>query len=145
MDLFIVLLFVFVPLFILIFVPTSLLLSLVSYHRFKFRNQEMEVLAHEEGLRFESGLPSFFDFWWRGFFKDLRLNTLKGVINGHQIAISDTFWPSLLNILFRYRRQTLIEIDGKPVQGNLKFWSFGSWFYLTTIIELKQYLESLKH
>ena len=127
-----------------IVVVISFITNAVMYFRFKSRNQAMEELSRSFNLTYNSGLPSFFRFNIQSLYKNFRINYVEGKINNHQVTINDTYWCSPLQLPFRYRQQTLIDVDGKNIHGNLKSFSLGNAFYLTTMRELKQLLNQLK-
>lgn len=104
----------------------------------------MRQLAEDFDLTFNSGLPTFFRFAFSTIYKDFRINFVEGSINGHYVLINDTYWPSIANLFLRYRRQTIIEVDGKNIKGDLKSFSLGNVFYLTTMSELRKFLAQLK-
>ena len=133
-------LFIIFPLIISFFI---FLPSAIFFVRYKIRNTAIKHLAEDYNLNFEDRLPP-----WKQitstFWKDLSLNCVSGTVGGHAIYIRDFCKDAWGRVLTQGWRETIILLDGQPVIGSIKNFTFGSHLYLSSISELRKYLDMLK-
>ncbi len=113
------------------------------YSRMKARNDKMEKLALEYGLKFENKMPPYNRSHYRNF-KQLVANWVSGNIGQHSIEISDVYHDELHQDLKDYLRftRTIFKIDDKEkmeIKDQLTLRSSR----LTTINELRSDLKKL--
>jgi len=142
MSLFLIIL-VFVVAALLIVYLRAVIHGIYYYWRFVFRNKSLSEMVTEFNLSFQSFLPSFWKFIFVYVFRDAQINSITGNSNNHTILIKDMFYSSISNVIFQDSRRTIIEIDGKNIQGNLTDLTLGNMFILTTVDELHGLLSKL--
>ncbi len=131
--------------------PVILLLLLLvlfgpylGYWRLKLRNRMMKEMADGSNLTFRKTLPNYWKYLFISNFKNIQVDVVEGVVNGHKIFIEDLIRSGITNLVLRNTHVTNMKVDEESVKGKLPSPTLGSHISFSSVMELKEYLETLR-
>lgn len=114
-------------------------LTLPQFFRWRVRQEDLEQLAQEFQLTFQSQLSllRFLHATYLG--RDTTLFILQGQVRGHNVLIEDKIKG---NIFFK-RRFTNIQVDQQPARIGFQVGTFGASTLLSSVAEIRKFLNAL--